>query len=132
MTQVMKVIKIIDEYQIVINAGTNNGVYTNDSLEVFSVGEEIKDPDTGIVLGTLDTIKAKLIVSHAYEGMAICENANKRTISLINSMIGATQSTSDIPLNVDTAQISGGLTNNDKKIKIGDLVRKSLDDFSSD
>ena len=56
------VINIISDKRIVINAGKNE-VQTGDILRVIeNYSEEIVDPDTNVVLGTLDYIKATITV----------------------------------------------------------------------
>ena len=55
----MKIAKIISTKQIVVNAGSNDGLEVGDKLEIIDkFGDEpIVDPDTGESLGTLDLIK---------------------------------------------------------------------------
>lgn len=51
-----KVIKIIDEYNIVINKGAADGVTLNDRFLVYRLGEELFDPDTNESLGILELV----------------------------------------------------------------------------
>ncbi|MHB7978947.1 hypothetical protein CF067_00815 [Clostridium sporogenes] len=125
--KIFKIIKIIDEYNVVVNAGSIDGIKENDILEIFIKGEPIKDPDTKEELGTLDTIKAKLIVNQNFPKFCIC--GNKKAVSLPTALLGVSAclaSKEPQKLNVDSTEISGGLEKDDLKIKIGDLVRKSL------
>lgn len=126
-TKIFKVIKIIDEYTIVINAGSDY-VKENDKLEIYIPGSPIIDPDTKENLGTLDTIKAKLIVTNVYEKFCICTNARiSKTISplaQIALLSSSLQQEEPQKLDVDPEQISGGYNSEDLKIRIGDLVKK--------
>lgn len=51
-----RVIEILNAYSILINYGFDNGAKENDMVRIISTGPEIKDPETGEVLGTLDFI----------------------------------------------------------------------------
>lgn len=119
-----KVIKIINDYELVVNAGSNNGIGKDESLEVFILGEEITDPETGESLGTLDTIKAYLNVKHVYPKMSICENADSHITNAFAGWAEAFEIRNRKRLNIDSAEISGG-QEEAGKIRIGDLVRRS-------
>lgn len=124
MADVYKVVKIISDYEIVINAGSKQYLTKDQELEIYVPGEEVTDPETGETLGTLDTIKAYLIVKHVFDKMCICENADSVINNPLLGFSEALATHSRRRLNVDTAEISGGL-NLQSRIKIGDLVRKS-------
>ena len=72
MTRKYKIAKIIDEYQVVVNAGSNDLIHDDDCLEVYQPGQEVTDPDTGESLGTLDFVKAKLRVVNVFPKMCVC------------------------------------------------------------
>ena len=61
------VVKIINEYRIVLNKGARDGVSNGDKFVVFSLGEEIQDPKTGESLGKLEDIKGKGKVIHVQD-----------------------------------------------------------------
>ena len=67
------VVKIIDEYRIVLNKGARDGVSNGDKFVVFSLGEEIHDPKTGESLGILEDIKGKGKVIHVQDLMCTIE-----------------------------------------------------------
>lgn len=48
----MKVVKRLQNGQIILNRGADGGLKVGDKLSVFSVGEELIDPDTGESLGS--------------------------------------------------------------------------------
>ena len=66
MNEVFKIVRIVNDRNIVINAGNDQGLKEGDILEVFVPGEEIIDIDTGESLGTLDIIKAKLEIKNVF------------------------------------------------------------------
>lgn len=123
MSEIFRVVKIISDYEIVVNAGSIHGIKKDDELEIFIPGEEITDPETGETLGTLDTIKANIIVKNVYEKMCVCVNSETITRSIFDPLQNLSR-TERKKLNVDSTEISGGL-NPDRKIRVGDLVRKA-------
>ena len=117
-----KVIKIISDKGIVINAGKNE-VQTGDILRVIEKNsEEIVDPDTNEVLGTLDYIKATITVEYVYEHMSICKNYETKTVNALDPFETLRQREVTSPLNVNLSQITGGYNIDNKLIEIGDLV----------
>lgn len=122
MEKTIKVVKIINEYQVVINAGSNEFIRDGQYLEIFVKGTPIVDPESGESLGTLDYVKAKLRVINVLPMMSVCENRETETVGLLSG-IAALQKTEVLPLNIDSKEISGGYEGIDKKIHIGDLVR---------
>lgn len=125
---VYRIIKIIDENRVVVNAGTNDGISTKSLLEIFVPGENVIDPETGENLGSLDYIKARLEVITVMPRMCVCVN-NKMEITELKTIMSAMESgrtTKRASLNIDSEDISGGYENIDKKIHVGDKVRKAL------
>lgn len=117
--KIYKIVKIIDDETLVINAGSNDNIKSGDEFEIFEIGEEIKDPDTGTKLGTLDTIKETIQAINVFPQISICRHVEVSSITSITPVwVRKTNKT----LNVDSTQISGGLSN-DKVIRIGDKVR---------
>lgn len=120
-----KVIKIISDTEILINAGANFKLKVGDSLDILTIGEEIVDPDTKQSLGTLDTIKSTVEIVTVYPKMALCQKIEYGTKTMVE-VISNTMNVKKVKrLEIDPSEISGGLSS-DLTIHIGDLVRKSL------
>ncbi len=117
-----KIAKIVDEYSIVINAGSSVGVNQGDIFEIFAPGLEILDPDTNEFLGYLDYIKGKVVAKTVFEKMSVCTNQDVAS-SIIENFSTALEG-KPAELNVDSMQISGGYELIQKKIRVGDYVRK--------
>lgn len=123
----MKIAKIINSKQVVINAGSDLSLKEGDKLEIIDKfgTDPVIDPDTGKSLGTLDLPKGELIVSKVYPKMAIAESPRQPNISplLRNSMLGIPTIQKD--LNVDPKQITGGFPEpSGTQIRVGDVVIK--------
>lgn len=116
-----KVIKIIDDETIVINAGSLHGIKEGDKFEIYQDGEEIKDPETGEILGMLDTIKEQVEAVNVFPKMCICRH--NIVVNYIQNLTGSLSKMKSKTLNVDSTEISGGLSG-DLTIHIGDKVRK--------
>ena len=138
----MKVAKIISTKQIVINAGEEDGIKVGDELQIIEqIGDPVKDPDTGKILGTLDKQKGKVIVSTVYSKMSIADAPTKEIINdpysnlmrQVSAVSGGTnpldrwKKTIRTDLNVDPDEITGGLpeSQNDyaEQIHVGDTVK---------
>lgn len=130
MNKTIKVIKIIDDKKIIINAGIADGISYNDRLEIYAeANSDIIDPDTGENLGKLKYIKACVRAQHIEEKYTICINNETDSVSLrdllaVQNYLDATF-TSPSSLNVNPKDISGGYSGIDKEICVGDLVQKA-------
>lgn len=127
-----KVVKIVDEYLIVVDYGLENGATEGDILEIIKVGEEVFDTENFVSLGTLDIVKAKVKVRQVYEHMSLCISDDTITIDSSLTGFAATldalsenfSSTEIRALKVNTEQITGGYDeDSDLTIRIGDLVK---------
>lgn len=65
----IKVAKVIDEYTLVLNKGSSNGIKEGQRFLIYSVGEEVKDPDTSVSLGLLELVKGTGKARHVQESM---------------------------------------------------------------
>ena len=65
-----KVARIIDKYTIVINKGTKNKISKGDMFLIYRLGDEIVDPDTKEILGTLEIVVGMGKVEHAQDTIA--------------------------------------------------------------
>ena len=122
--KIFKIVKIINEYKVVVNAGSRDSIQEGDTFAVFKTGQEVIDPETNESLGTLDFIKAKLRAVDVFPKMCICENRDGELDETLQAIM-TPPFTKRLPLNVDSKDISGGFESVDKKIKVGDLVRKT-------
>lgn len=141
---VFKVIKIIDEYSLVINGGITDDISVGDEIEIFLEGDEIKDPfNDDEVLGTLDFIKETLEVTEVYPNFSVCKKFHIEKIhhpsplqkALAAGVVGIGSGLSGITetnvtvekINVAKGQITGRKTG-DNIIRIGDVARIALSD----
>lgn len=65
-----KIAHVKNDYEFVINKGADDGISVDDMLIIYRLGDEIKDPETGESLGTLEDIIGRVIVTHVQERMA--------------------------------------------------------------
>lgn len=99
-----KVIKIIDEYKIVINKGSADGVTKSARFLVYRLGEELFDPDTNESLGILELVCGEGKPEHIQEHLTTLYTAKtitkktttvKRTNSYGGLFGGSTEETHD-------------------------------------
>ena len=60
----IKVISVLNNYEIVINRGSEHGVKEKDKFIVYNLDEELFDPDTKESLGRLEVVCGKAVPSH--------------------------------------------------------------------
>ncbi len=123
----MKVVKIIDSDNYVINAGSFKNLHIGDKVVIYLLGDEIFDPENSQSLGRLELPKQHCHVTHVQENMSIIRSDDAKPkggkSSLTSSMamlqiLGGTPGDSS-PYNF--------LTTAQRQIVIGDLVRKIAD-----
>lgn len=131
-----KVIKIIDEYSIVINGGLNEDVTIEEEVEIFIKGDSIEYD--GEVLGTLDFIKERLEVTEVYLNFSVCKKIVKekvyqpsgleRALASYNLFGGNTVTKiSEGKIKVKQEEITGRKTG-DETIRLGDSARIVISD----
>ncbi|WP_201522806.1 hypothetical protein [Aliarcobacter butzleri] len=69
MSKIVKVIKKIDDFTLVINAGSNDGIKKGMEFLIYEIGEELFDPDTNESLGKLETVKGTAESIHIQENI---------------------------------------------------------------
>lgn len=129
-----KIARILDEYNVVINVGRNQGVQEGMPFVIFTTGgDEVKDPDTGEGLGKLETIKGYVSAAHVQDKISICtvqplikggEEGGTKVQTLSGAMMAESlgyRSEREHRLNVNPSQISGLARGG--PISIGDGVR---------
>src|SRR5690554_8105624 len=70
----IRIVKIVDQFQIVINKGSKDGIVDYMNFLVYEEGEEIIDPETNENLGILEIAKGKLRVKHIQENLTTLES----------------------------------------------------------
>lgn len=78
-----KVARVLNSREIVINVGTANGVVVGMYFDVMDPkGENIKDPDSGAILGSIERPKVRLQVTRVQERMAIASTYKKSQVNV--------------------------------------------------
>lgn len=75
-----KVANIIDKYRVVINKGSEDGIYIGQKFLILTIGNELFDPDTDESLGKVEIIKGKGEVSHVQPRMATLQTIETHEI----------------------------------------------------
>ena len=78
-----KVAQILNSRELVINAGSSSGVAVGMRFEVMDAkGEDIKDPATGELLGSLERPKVKVEVSKVQDRLSVASTYKKETVNV--------------------------------------------------
>lgn len=127
--KITKIVKILDEYTIIINAGTNDGVKLNDMFNIMDKkGDEIIDPETNEVIGYLNAIKDTVKVTEVQEKMCVCSSLNISqlhrnltvTANALNNFINMNEKKR---LNINYDDVNKDRKESDEPIKVGDEVK---------
>ena len=76
-----KVIKIVDDFKLAINKGSDDSITKNDIFIIFEKGEELFDPDTNESLGFLEIPKLKMRVFNIQNKLTLLESMETQTIT---------------------------------------------------
>lgn len=76
-----KVVKIVDDFKLAINKGSDDGITKNDIFIIFEKGEELFDPDTNQSLGFLEIPKLKMRVFNIQDKLTLLESMETQTIT---------------------------------------------------
>ena len=78
-----KVAGVLNSREIAINIGSTSGVEVGMKFDILSDKEEdIRDPDTGDVLGSLDRPKVRVSVSYVTEKFAVASTYRKTSVNI--------------------------------------------------
>ncbi len=67
-----KVAKVVDEYNIIVNVGSADGVTPNMQFAIFTTGDEVVDPDSNESLGEWELVKGYVMATHVQERITVC------------------------------------------------------------
>ena len=110
-----KVARILDEYSIVINVGRDNGVVDGMVFVIFvQSDDEVKDPDSGEVLGKLENIKEHIFVAHVQDKFSTCVAGEKEAPCGEHESHGAQTLSGAMMAESMTARPGGGRISNEK------------------
>jgi len=76
-----KVIRVLSPTELVINLGSSSGVSETSRFVIYSLGDEIKDPDTGELLGQLEIVKGRAEAKHIQEKMSTIRSVEKTKLT---------------------------------------------------
>ncbi|SFV88443.1 FIG00450213: hypothetical protein [hydrothermal vent metagenome] len=127
MSEIYKVIKIISPTEIVINVGKDK-IHQFDEFLVYSIEEELFDPETTESLGMLESVKGTVKATHIQEQLTTLQSSKfivtreaKKTITKPGGVVGMFGFDSDSETIIEPEiKKRKELTN----IELGDLVKK--------
>ncbi len=94
-----KVVKVIDDYKLVINRGEISGIREGQRMLVYNTSEEeIKDPQTGESLGYLDLVRGTGTIIFVQEKISILQSdrTNNKGSRLLQLLLQEKETTSDL------------------------------------
>ena len=134
-----RVAKILNSRELAINIGSKDGVLQGMFFDVLDAkGENISDPDTGEILGTINRPKVRVQVTQVYDRLSIASTFRKREINVGGQGLSLTRGYSDMfmPPNYvtkyetlkTTEKTWEDLDERQSYVKIGDPVIRIFED----
>lgn len=81
MEKQLKVVSVLNDYKVAINAGSNQGIKIGQKFLIYSLSDqEIIDPDTKDSLGFLEIVKGTGKVIHVQEKMCTIESSEYKVL----------------------------------------------------
>lgn len=121
----MKVVKIIDHYNFVIDVGyTTGSIKIGDKYIVYLEGEEIIDPDTKDSLGALELPKARCQVTHIQEKISIIKSLDAKPKGARSSIYTTALTLSSLMGDSGDSSPYNFIPSEERIVKVGDKIRK--------
>lgn len=120
-----KVVKIIDKYTVIIDAGYKNGVSSGMKFVIYSEGDEIQDLD-GASLGNVEFPKAQVEITHVQEKMSVAKSATFEVtynplVDIATALEFSYSTRKELPVSPDSIEKVAQV---DNTIRVGDKVRQ--------
>lgn len=81
-----RVAAVLDNFQVVLNKGSKDGVKLGQLFLIFAVGPEIDDPITGQSLGRVELVKGRGKVIHLQESVSTLRSAEEKPVYSSNPL----------------------------------------------
>ena len=69
------VAKLIDEYEVVLTLGAEDGAKKGDKFLVYGLGDEIFDPASKASLGRIEMVRGTVVLKHIQPKMSVARSA---------------------------------------------------------
>lgn len=90
-TKQLRVVQILSESQLVLNAGANDGIEINDEFIIYGLGNKnIYDPETNENLGKLEIYRGTGRAIYVQEKMCILEALSPSALARMQTTLGGT------------------------------------------
>lgn len=124
------IIRILDEETVIINMGLSQGIDEGKVFNILGKPEEIFDPISKTVLGTINVVKAKVKATQVYEKFTIAKSSwlevNTGVFGRIIPQFDYKELGSG-KMNVDQKDIQPWKAKTEEKIIVGDVVETEVD-----
>lgn len=78
-----KVARVLDTRQLAINVGSGDGVVVGMYFDVLDPkGDDITDPDTGEVLGSIERPKVRVQIVKVYDNLSVASTFRKKEVNI--------------------------------------------------
>lgn len=125
-----KVARILNSTDLALNKGAEDGVEEGMKFAVLSdAGQDIRDPDTGEILDSIQVAKTVVKIIHVAPRSSIGRTFRKRVSTGIFSSLGQ-GSTRHETLASDESRVQQELDPKEAKVKVGDLALEYTGEYT--
>lgn len=78
-----KVARVVSPTELVLAAGSSDGISEGMEFVIFTVGDPVFDPETKEELGRIEIVKARVIAAHVQERLTVARTRSK-TVTVHN------------------------------------------------
>jgi len=125
-----KVARIISDTQVVLAAGSENGVEEGKEFIIFQFSDPIPDPETGESLGQLEFVKGRVVVTHVQDKVSVATTKTRQVTRRIppvseSASVSRLLGGYDVSETVaDRLKVEGAVAlETDPTVRVGDAVR---------
>lgn len=115
-----RVAEVLDQYNVVVNIGSNDGVRETDRFLIYELSDPITDPDTGEDLGNIKYTKAQVRPASIMKNKTVMETDETTTTNPLANMKALTGRSVPRKLTTDS-----DVKENRSRVERGDYVRRT-------
>lgn len=121
------VAEILDQYTLVANIGSRDGVEVGMEFEVYEEGPVVTDPETGEELGQPETVKIHVVADDVRNNMTVMETKEYTVAANPLRNLTTFQKTEKPKIKTDTE-----VKEDRRKVEVGDRLRQIVDGEDED
>jgi hypothetical protein len=118
-----KIVRILNPTQVVLGAGSEQGVREGMTFVLYSLSDEIRDPETGESLGQLEIVKGRVRVTHVQQRFCTATTESRTVTRGPLDPLALLRKTETV---YEQLKVEGAVAvETDLTVRVGDLARET-------